>query len=125
MEKFPSKQHSLSLLCMPNEKFYVFQHDTFQKRGNWAHPEFFLFRVHLFLYFEQWMGMFGGRRDHLNLSPLVFVWDPFRRHLTYMINLKKEKDKNVIQIEIYSRKSGLSLTSTGFVVKGLLMISVK
>ena len=59
MEKFPTKQHSLPLLCMPNEKFYVFQHDIFQKRGSLAHPDFFLFRVPLFLYFEQWTGCLG------------------------------------------------------------------
>ena len=38
-------------------------------------------------------GLFGGRHAHLNLSPAVFVWDPFRRHLAYTINLKKERDK--------------------------------
>jgi len=38
---------------------------------------------------------------------------------------KRERDKNVIQIEIYSQKSGLPFTSTGFVVKELLMIPVK
>lgn len=70
-------------------------------------------------------GLFGGRHDHPNLSPSVFVWDPFRRHLIHMINLKRERDKNVIQIEIYSQKSGLPFTSTGFVVKELLMIPVK
>lgn len=70
-------------------------------------------------------GLFGGRHDHPNLSPSVFVWDPFGRHLIYTINLKRERDKNVIQIEIYSQKSGLPFTSTGFVVKELLMIPVK
>lgn len=59
MEKFPTKQPSLPLLCMPNEKFYVFQRDIFQKGGNLAHPEFFLFGVPLFLYSEQWMGFLG------------------------------------------------------------------
>ena len=59
MEKFPTKRPSLPLLCMPNEKFYVFQHDIFQKGGNLDHPEFFLFGGPLFLYFEQWMGCLG------------------------------------------------------------------
>lgn len=38
-------------------------------------------------------GLLEGSHGHLKLSPSMLVWDPFRRHLTYTINLKREKDK--------------------------------
>lgn len=92
---------------MPDYEFFVFQHNIFQKRGSGIIVGSILGFVysgslHSFIC-EQWaVWAVRGRHSNLELSPSMLVWDPFRRHLTHTINLKREA-KDIIQIETYSQ----------------------